>query len=79
MARTEVTLTNSYQEVADVQCAITVKSVGDNYRLTLNQTAATAAEIAYSVQPGDQFVQNEEKSTFALGEGIVLIVDTVGD
>ena len=73
MARTAVTLTTSRQEIATSRCVITIIRSG---RYQFNDTdTATAASLSY-FKAGEQVVQTEAKSTYALspsGDGLVIV------
>ncbi len=77
MARTTVQLTNAAQEVATGKCVITVIRSGKYQFNDVNSdTAATVSQF----RAGEQLIQTEAKSTFALslsGDGVI-IVDAEG-
>ncbi len=79
MARNVVNLTDTWQQVATAQCVIRTREVPPRGRaLSINEAADDATAMADITAPGDQYVQNEAKPTFAKGEGITITVDTAG-
>lgn len=77
MARTEVTLTDSWQQVATGRCSIEVKDTdGEGLMIALNDAAADTAALVRRAEPGHQFVQSTANPTYAKGDGINIIVDT---
>lgn len=46
--------------------------------LTLNESATDDSALSDFAQAGDQYAQNEDKPTFAKGEGLTVTVDTAG-
>lgn len=75
MARVEVSLTGTYQEVATGLATFTVKSAKPGSKLDMNDVALELAQHSVIAEPNYQIVQTSAVSTFAKGEGIVLIVD----
>ncbi len=79
MARTVITLTSAWQQVATAACVLRVRDVPATHRtLSLNETADDATAMKDSVSPGDQYAQTETKETYAKGAGITITVDTAG-
>lgn len=80
MARTVITLTDAWQQVAAGACVLRVASTGGRARakISLNQTASDVAATEDLTSPGAQYLQNEAKPVFAKGADVIVIVDTAG-
>lgn len=75
MARTEFTLTNTYQKVSDLKCVITVKSAINSAKIKLNTANSADGEDERLAVVNAQCVQNEAISVYAKGAGVVIVVD----
>lgn len=75
MARVEIVLTGTYQQVAAGVATFTVKSASAGTRLDMNDVAADLAQHSVIPRPNYQIVQTSAVATFARGAGIVLIAD----
>jgi len=79
MARTVITLTDAWQQVATGACIVRVKSIGAaSATLSLNESADDSTALNASAVPGDQYAQSESKPTFGKGAGVVLEIDAAG-
>ena len=78
MAQTQITLTNSYVEIATGRAFFTVLESPADAKIFTNQSATTTAEKPQLVNPGDPLAQNEAVSTFMRTDaaGVTLIVET---
>lgn len=78
MAKSRIELTGSYAEIATGEVTITIDTEGEG---TVFFDEASNDVTAYKSHPsaGEQFVQNEAKSTFAkaTGSGWFVVVDGV--
>lgn len=75
MARTEIVLTDTFQEVGTGVATFTVKSAQRGTKLDINDVASETAQHSVLAVPNYQIIQSSAISTFAKGEGVVLIVD----
>lgn len=75
MARTLVTLTDSWQSIATTRAVFTVETVPARAQLSMNDAASDATALRRVPRQGDQVAQTDAVTTYAKGEGIVLIVD----
>lgn len=80
MARTSVTLTGAWQQIAAGECVVRVTSTGVSAlaKISLNQAASDVAALEDLTSPGAQYAQTEAKPVFAKGVGVVVTVDTAG-
>jgi len=76
MARSTITVTNSFQQIATGAVTITIKKQGKGI-LLFNETASDVNANEATGAAEDQFTQNEAKATFVRspGSGWVLLVD----
>ncbi len=61
-------VTNAWEQIATGAVTITVDKQGDG-TLRLNETATDVDALNSSPLPGEQFIQNEAKATFARSDG----------
>ena len=76
MAKTTVTVTQTYQQVASGQCVITIKERGEGI-IFFNETASDTNAYKLNPVPEDQFQQTSSVQTHvkASGDGWQIIVD----
>jgi hypothetical protein len=78
MAKSVISVTQSFQKVATGQCIITVCQRGDGY-LVFNETASDTAAYNIASSYDDQFEQMSAVDTYvkATGDGWEIIVDGI--
>ena len=74
MARSDFTLTESFQQISTGRCVITMRKSG---RYIFNDTASDTAAMRSYFKAGEQVVQNERITTHArsLDAGLITVDD----
>lgn len=76
MSRSEVILTDTFQQIAAGKMVMTVKK-GLRKQLTVNDVDSDVGAYITQTTDGQQLIQEESKATWAKGVDITVIVDEV--
>lgn len=81
MPRQTIPLTSAFQQISATNANIRIISASSGAVVAFNEIASDTNAFVDKVEPGDQFLQNEDKPTFAritAGSDVSCLIDEEG-